>query len=118
MQYPVPQFIEEEGKIVFFLTFRQFFILVGGGAVCFLLYVLLPLWVFAITSIAIMLLVGAIAFIKIDNDSIVKVLLQFLGFSFSNKNYIWRKRDLSYPLNGEGQGGWLHKTKKMIETKR
>ena len=37
-QYPIPQFIEQEGKIAFFISFRQFFYIVGAGAICFILY--------------------------------------------------------------------------------
>ena len=46
-QYPVPQFIEQEGKIAFFLSFRQFFYLAGAGAICFILYYTLPPFIFA-----------------------------------------------------------------------
>ncbi|MCX6719524.1 MAG: PrgI family protein, partial [Candidatus Staskawiczbacteria bacterium] len=41
-QYPIPQFIEQEGKIAFFISFRQFFYLVGAGGACFILYFILP----------------------------------------------------------------------------
>ena len=42
-QYPIPQFIEQESKIASFISFRQFFYLVGAGVICFFLYFLLPL---------------------------------------------------------------------------
>lgn len=90
-QYPIPQFIEEEGRIVFFLTFRQFFLLVGGAAACVLLYAVLPFFLFSIFSLLIMGFVGMIAFFKIGNEGIVKVVLHFLEFSTNNKNYIWQK---------------------------
>jgi len=102
-QYPVPQFIEEEGKIVFFLTFRQFFLLVGGGAVCFLLFFTLPLTFAIIGSLFIMILVSAIAFIKINGLPIIKIVLNFLGFVTQNKNYTWKREDLPYlPNNKKG----------------
>lgn len=118
MQYSIPQFIEEEGKIIFFLTFRQFFLLVGGGAVCLLLYYILPFWLFAILSIVIMLMVAAIAFLKIGNESIIKVLLHFIGFSLAKKNYIWKKKELSESLNTPIRKSGLWNTKKIMETKR
>ena len=95
-QYPVPQFIEEEGKIVFFLSYRQFFLLVGGGATCFLLIFTLPLLVAIAGSLFIMLLVSAIAFIKINGVSLIKAVLNFLGFLTQNKNYTWKREELSY----------------------
>ena len=116
-QYPIPQFIEEEGKIVFFLTYTQFFLLVGGGALCFVLHLILPFWIFAILGIFIMLLVLAIAFIKIGNESIIKVVLHFIGFSVATKNYIWEKKELNFPV-ADIQQSQLNNTKKIIETKR
>ena len=91
-QYPIPQFIEEEGKIVFFLTFRQFFLLVGGGAVCFLLFLTMPFWVFAVGSVFIMAFALIIAFVKINGASIVRVVLNYLGFVTGAKNYTWKKK--------------------------
>ncbi len=98
MQYPTPQFIEEEGKIIFFLTFRQFFLLVGGGAVCLFLYFVLPFFFFAICSIFIMGLVAIIAFLKINNQTIVKILLNFIGFATGPKTYTWKKEESPYPF--------------------
>jgi len=132
-QYPVPQFIEEEGKIVFFLSYRQFFLLVGGGATCFLLIFTLPLLVAIAGSLFIMLLVSAIAFIKINGVSLIKAVLNFLGFLTQNKNYTWKREELSYmpkvqkvqeipviakiPMRTQTVSR-LEATKKMIETKK
>ncbi|MEK7664120.1 MAG: PrgI family protein [Patescibacteria group bacterium] len=119
MHYPTPQYIEEEGKIVFFLTFRQFFLLVGGGAVCLLLYYLLPFLLFIFLAIPIMLLTAAVAFIKIGNESIVKVFLHIIGFSIGKKNYIWKKKEMSYPLGAQGgQQSKVEQVRKIIETKK
>lgn len=90
-QYPVPQFIEEESKIVFFMTFRQFFLLVGGGVVCFLLFLALPLLIFAICAVIVMALVSIIAFVKINNQSVIKALFNYMSFTTGPKNYIWKK---------------------------
>ena len=95
-QYPIPQFIEEEARIVYFLTFRQFFLLVGGGGICLLFYFTLPFYLFVILSIAVGLLAGVIAFVKINNQSIVTVFLNFLGFSVATKNYVWKKKESPY----------------------
>lgn len=122
MQYSTPQFIEEEGRIVFFLTFRQFFWLVGGGAACFLFYYTLPFWLFVVLSAIVGLVVAAIAFLKIDNESVVKIFLHFIGFSFAKKNYLWGKKELSYSDNNNAAQmtklSHLGNMKKMIETKK
>ena len=117
MQYATPQFIEEEGRIVFFLTFRQFFLLVGGLFACILFYYILPFWLFLVLAIPIILSVGAIAFLKINNESIVKVLLHFIGFSMAKKNYVWKKKELPYPIGSEIQTSKINDIKKMVETK-
>ncbi len=91
-QYPIPQFIEEEGKIIFFLSFRQFFLLVGGGVVCYLLFITLPLIIFVICAIIIMGLVSAIAFLKINGIPIIKVTLNYFRFVTGSKDYMWKKK--------------------------
>src|SRR5687768_8500199 len=100
-QYPIPQFIEEEGKIIFFLTFRQFFMLVGAGAICIVLYFLLPFPFFVFCSIIVGVLVFAIAFLKINNESILKILFNFFTFSTGAKNYIWDKKKSAYPFKSK-----------------
>jgi len=100
-QYPIPQFIESEGKMIYFLTFRQFFILVGGGALCILLYYILPFFLFAILGVIIALLVAGIAFVKIDNASLVTIFLNFISFSMGTKSYTWKKKEVAYPFKAK-----------------
>lgn len=91
-QYPIPQFIEKEGRIITFLTFRQFFILVGAGVICLFLYLLLPPVVFAILALPVALAALAIAFVKIQNESIFKIALNFFTFSIATRNYTWKQK--------------------------
>ena len=119
-QYPTPQFIEEEGKIVFFLTFRQFFLMVGAGGACLLLYSTLPFWIFVAISLPIILLAIAIAFIKIENESIIQIVMHFIGFSVAKKHYIWKKGNTPYlaAVQETPQLGKVHNVKKLIETRK
>ncbi len=100
-QYPVPQFIEEEGKIVYFLTYRQFFLLVGGGAVCVFWYLILPPFLFIPFTIATMLLFAAIAFVKMNNVGLISMLFRIIGFSIGPKKYVWHKKEGGYVTNIE-----------------
>ena len=93
-QYPVPQFIESEGKITYFLTFKQFFLLVGGGFACLLLYYILPFLIFIFCAIFIIISILAIAFVKIDNASILTILLNLIGYSVGTKSYVWKKKEI------------------------
>lgn len=92
MPYPIPQFIEEESKIVFFLTFRQFFMLVGGGVICFVLFRILPFYYFIAAGIAVMLIIAILAFFKFNNESATKMLISFSKYILSPKNYLWRQQ--------------------------
>ena len=97
-QYPVPQFIEEESRMAFFLTVRQFVYLVIAGAILFVLYAILPfsLFIFAV------LIVGGgtsvLAFFKIDGIPILNIILGSIGFLSGAKNYMWKKKESLYPF--------------------
>ncbi len=133
-KYPLPQFIESEGKIIYFLTFRQFFELVGGGAIIYILHLFITNFnIFSIVALAIAGFTAAIAFMKIENTSLPTFFLHFLGFSIESKNYVWKKKEASYPLQARKesavseepgksmlkmQESGLGKTKKMVETKK
>lgn len=97
-QYPIPQFIEQEGKIAFFVSFRQFFYLVGAGAVCFLLYFVLPFFLFVICSAIIGISSIGLAFITINGAPVINVLLNSFGFAAGSKNYVWQKKESPYPF--------------------
>ncbi|SRR3990167_574268 len=97
-QYPIPQFIEQEGKIAFFISFRQFFYLVGAGAVCFLLYFVLPRFLFIIFSFIIGSAAIALAFITVNGTPIINVILNSFGFTLGSKNYVWKKKESLYPF--------------------
>jgi hypothetical protein len=98
-QYPVPQFIEEESKIIFFLTFRQFFILVGAGAIGIGAYYVLPFWVFVLIAIPLTLLTVLIGFVKVNGVSAPELAGHFLGFTAGAKKYTWQKKAVKAPLH-------------------
>jgi hypothetical protein len=95
MQFQVPQFIEREAKIVGPLTFKQFLYLGAAGAVLFFLYFYLAtrsLFAFVLTTITLVSLALAFAFLKIGGQPLPTVLLNFFNFSFSSKIYLWKKK--------------------------
>ncbi len=127
-QYPIPQFIESEGKIISFLTFRQFFVLVIGAGMCLGFFYLLPFFLFMILSIIVALLVLAIAFLKVDNVSMITIFFNFLTFSLASKNYVWKKKNVAMknPLMGPvksvsaapAEQSHLNNAKKMVEYRK
>ena len=97
-QYPIPQFIEQESKIAFFISFRQFFYLCGGGVICFILYYTLPFFLFAILSVIIIGVTGALAFLQINGAPLINIVMSSLGFLTGAKNYTWKKKESQYPF--------------------
>ena len=97
-QYPIPQFIETESKIAFFISFRQFFYLVGAGVVCFFLYFILPRLLFYMVSILIFVCMAILAFGKVNGEPILNVILGSIGFSMHGKDYTWKKKESPYPF--------------------
>ncbi|MEK7562665.1 MAG: PrgI family protein [Patescibacteria group bacterium] len=97
-QYPIPQFIEVEGKIAFFISFRQFFYLVGAGVVCFILYFILPFFLFMLASLAIGLVAVVLAFVSVNGMPIINIILNSIGFATGTKDYTWKKKESPYPF--------------------
>ena len=97
-QYPIPQFIEQEGKIAFFISFRQFFYLVGAGVICFFLYWILPPAIFYLVSAVIFIGTAILAFGTISGTPILNVILGAIGFSMGKKDYTWKKKESPYPF--------------------
>lgn len=97
-QYPVPQFIERESKIMVFLTFKQFFYLIIVGIWGYTLYQM-----FSFTkALLILLSTGgpflALAFIRIEGQPLTTFLKNYLGFRTSGKKYTWKKKESIYPV--------------------
>ena len=90
MQYQTPQFIDVEDKIFVPLTVKQFFYLLGGGAIIFLIYIFFQLWVLFLLGIPVGAFALSLAFLKIDEIPFVKVLGNFLSHSTEQKIYIWK----------------------------
>jgi len=97
-QYPIPQFIEQESKIAFFISFRQFFYLVGAGVACFFIYFILPKALFFLLAPIIFIGTAVLAFGTIGGTPILNVILGSIGFSIGGKNYTWKKKESPYPF--------------------
>lgn len=107
-RYPIPQFIEQEGKIAFFISFRQFFYLLFAGVACFILYYAVPFWLFIILAFLIFAVAIVLAFATYQGIPILGVFLGAFGFATKGKNYTWKKKESPYPF----------KTIKRVEIKK
>ena len=90
-QFQVPQFIEVEDKIFGPLTLKQFLYVLGGGAVIFLLYVFLPLWLTFILGLPLGAFFLALAFYEVNGQPFIKVLESALNHYTKTRLYIWKK---------------------------
>lgn len=97
MQHQVPQFIDIEDKIFGPLTAKQFFYVLGGAAVIFLMYVYLQLWLVILLGAPVAAFAGSLAFLKINGQPFIKVLGSALQFASSARLYLWRKAPPSSP---------------------
>ena len=131
-QYPIPQFIEAESKITSFLTFRQFFYLLAAGGACFLLYFVLPLFLFFIAAFLICAVAIILAFGVINGTPLLNVVMGMIGFSMHGKDYTWQKKESPYPFKPiqrtqiktieqapvlQAQSSQLKRTKALVELK-
>ena len=91
MQYQVPQFIEIEDKIFGPLTFKQFAYIAGGGAMCFIIYRFLPIYIAIFFIVPIAGFSLALAFYKVNNRPFVFMVESAIKFFLSKKLYLWQK---------------------------
>ncbi|PIV90545.1 hypothetical protein COW46_01850 [Candidatus Gracilibacteria bacterium CG17_big_fil_post_rev_8_21_14_2_50_48_13] len=94
MQFKIPQNVDIEDKIVAFLSFRQLFILIGGGAVAYVVYTAsvgkVPPYAYIIPIVFILVITVLIAFFKIDNMSFIKLILLVLERIINPTQRVWR----------------------------
>lgn len=97
-QYPIPQFIEQEARVAFFISFRQFFYLIGAGVVCFILYWTMPRIIFFLLAPVIGIGIIVLAFVTVNGMPILDLILSSFGFAVGAKNYTWKKKESPYPF--------------------
>ena len=91
MQFKVPQFIDIEDKIFGPLTFKEFVYLVGGGALCYVLYQILPFIVALFVILPVAALSLALAFYKVNGKPFIHMLEASIRYLFQSKLYLWKK---------------------------
>lgn len=95
MRFKVPQDVQRADQIVGPLTWRQMFILGGGGGICYAIYVTLGKEYLITVWLPPVALVGgftaALAFIKIHGLRFEIFLLSLLEYHLLPKKRIWHK---------------------------
>ena len=91
MRFQVPQFIETETTIVGPLTWKQFIWVALGVGLILLLFRFLPGPVFVFAAIIIMAVFGGLAFLRIEEMTLIEYLMKALGFALGPKKYLFKK---------------------------
>jgi hypothetical protein len=99
MRFQVPQFIEIEDKIFGPLTIKQFIYIAGGAGLSFIIYRFLPLFLVIPLVIVVVGFAFAMSFYQINNKPLIYIVQSAFGYYFSNKLYLWKKKDKSPEKN-------------------
>lgn len=91
MNFQVPQFIEIEDKIFGPLSLKQFLYVAGGGALSFIIYVYLPLYLAILPIVVVFGLALLMAFYKYNDRPFIVLLESAFRYSLTHKLYIWKK---------------------------
>jgi len=105
--FQVPQYIEEESRLVGSLTFNQVIILVLGGGLAYLAYSLLSQWVSLIALVFISTTTLILAFVQIEGMPSYRLIMPLIRHLWLPHMYIWKR-----PETGSGL------TREPIETKK
>src|SRR3989344_2768962 len=101
MKFQVPQFIETETKLIGPFTLKQFLWLASGGAILFLMYMILPVYAFFVLAIPIGGIAVSLAFVKINETPLVNYVMYGLNYFMGPKQYIFKKDDNNLKLEEE-----------------
>lgn len=90
-QFPVPQFIDVEDKILGPITTRQFVLMLAAGLVTFILYQLLTFIIFIVAGLLNLGMFAALAFVKVNGRPVHFFLLNILQTFKRPQRRIWNK---------------------------
>lgn len=90
-KFVVPQFIDNEDKILGPITVRQFLICLGATLIIFLLYRLFPLVYFIMGSVFTAAIAGTFAFLRVNGQPFHLFFINFLQTNTRPKKRVWNK---------------------------
>ena len=91
MKFQVPQFVEVEDKIFWKFTLKQFIYLAGGGGLCLLLFVTLPIYISLLLILPVAAFSLALAFYTYNNRPFIALIESATKYFLNTRLYIWRK---------------------------
>lgn len=91
MEYNVPQFVEEEAKILGPFTLRDFFILLGAFLLSVTFFFAFRLWLAVILASLIMGGSVALLLVRVNGRPLYTIALAAIQFFWSPRLYLWKK---------------------------
>ena len=98
-QFVVPQFIDVEDKIIGPITTRQFLILLTGALIIGLTYKLFDFTLFVVFSLLVLMVVGVIAFLKINGRPFHYFILNLIQTFRRPKLRVWYRDFKDFQLD-------------------
>ena len=98
-QFVVPQFIDVEDKIIGPITTRQFLILLTGALIIGLAYKLFDFTLFVVFSLLVLMVVGVIAFLKINGRPFHYFILNLIQTFRRPKLRVWYRDFKDFQLD-------------------
>jgi len=90
-QYEVPQFIEEETKLIGPFSVRQFLLYLGALVVSFIFWVIFEPWLWIFLSVILFGSISILAFGKVHGRPMSAIFVSAVRFFWNPKRYIWKK---------------------------
>lgn len=90
-QFPVPQFIDRETRLLGPLTVRQTIIFGVIGVILFTLYFVINVYLLVTVGAVFVAFGLVLAFLKINGRPLSAFLFSYLGYFINPKRYIWSK---------------------------
>ena len=94
-QYKVPQFVDRETRIIYFITMRQFIVMLGVAIGLAILYFLINnLTVFIIIAVLVIGLTLSLLFVRFNGRPLYKTFTSMFWFYTSSQSYVWKARNI------------------------
>ena len=91
MQYPIPQNVDIEDKLIGPLTLKQFLYLLGGGILEFIWFSMFDMELFVLISIPTVGLAAAFAFVKIYDKPFIEFIQIMARFTVASRRRVWKR---------------------------
>jgi len=89
--FQVPQFIEQKARIIGPLTLEQFLYLAVAGALSFIAYYVFNFFFWLMLSAILLVIAGALAFVKVNGQSLPQVLKAGFAYIWKPRTYTWQR---------------------------